>query len=32
MLSYYCLNYRENKESKNPNVLRTRKGRIILLS
>ena len=31
MLSY-CLKYRKNTESKNPNVVRTKKRRIMLLS
>ena len=31
MLSY-CLKYRKNTESKNPKVVRTKNGRIILLS
>ena len=31
MLSY-CLKCRKNTESKNPNVARTKNGRIILLS
>ena len=31
MLSYYCLKYRKNTESKNPKVARTKNGRIILL-
>ena len=31
MLSY-CLKYRENTESKNPNVVRSKNGRVMLLS
>ena len=31
MLSY-CLKYRKNTESKNPKVVRTKNGRIMLLS
>ena len=27
-----CLKYRKNTESKNPNVVRTKNGRIMLLS
>ena len=32
MLSYYCLKYRKNTESKNPKVAKTKNGRIMLLS
>ena len=28
----YCLKYRKNTESKNPKVLKTKNGRIMLLS
>ena len=31
MLSY-CLKFRKNTESRNPNILRTKNGRIMLLS
>ena len=29
---FYCLNCRKNTESKNPKVLRTRKGKTVLLN
>ena len=29
---FYCLKHRKNTESKNPRVVRTKNGRIILLS
>ena len=32
MLSYYCLKYRKNTESKNPEGARTKNGRIMLIS
>ena len=32
MLSYYCLKRTKNIESKNPNVAKTKHGRIMLLS
>ena len=32
MLLYYCLKCRQNTESKNPKVARTKNGRIMLLS
>ena len=32
MLSNFCLNCKENSESKNPNVARREHGRIMLLS
>ena len=32
MLSYYCLKCKQNTESKNPKVARTKNGRIMLLS
>ena len=31
-MSSYCLNCRKNTESKNPKVVKTKNGRIILLS
>ena len=31
-MSSYCLNCRKNRESKNPKVVKTKNGRIMLLS